>query len=69
MSPLDFIVIDDELLLQNLDRVQTVRSFLFSQHDLAEVSFPKDCEEVEVIESNLPLLCYRSRGVLLHLLL
>ena len=36
--PLNFIIIDDKLLLQHLDSIQPVRLFLFRQHDLSEIS-------------------------------
>ena len=54
-SPLDFIIVDDELLLQHLNRIQAARLLLFCQHDLAEVTLTKHSKEVEVVEANFPL--------------
>ncbi len=36
---LHFIVLDDKLLLEHLDRVQLLRRFRLRQHHLAEVPF------------------------------
>ena len=36
----DIIILDDDVLLQNLDRVKLVRSLSFSQHDLGDIVFP-----------------------------
>jgi len=57
-SPLDFIVVDDKLLLQHLNSVQTTRRLLLSQHHLSKIPFSKHSQEIEIIKANFPLLCY-----------
>lgn len=37
--PLNFIIINDELFLENFDSVQLCCRFLLRQHDFTEVSF------------------------------
>ena len=37
-APLDFVIVDDELLLQHFDRIEPVRLLLLRQHDLPEVT-------------------------------
>ena len=69
LLPLDFVVVDDELLLQDLDSVQIAGLLLLRQHDLTEVTLTQDGEEVEVVEANLALARRGLlRGRLLHLL-
>lgn len=53
--PLNFIIIDDELLLQDFDSIQAIRFLLLRQHNLPKVTFAKDCQEVEVVQPNFPL--------------
>lgn len=48
---LDFIVLDDKLLLQDLDGVQLLCALGLCKHDLTEVTLPKDCKEVEMIQT------------------
>lgn len=36
--PLNFIVVDDELFLQDLDRIQAIGLLLLRQHDLPEIT-------------------------------
>lgn len=50
LGTFDFIVLDDELLLKNLDGVKLLRGFGFSKHDFSKVSFSKNSKEVEMIE-------------------
>lgn len=64
-SPLDFIVVDNKLLLQHLDSVQAARCFLLSQHYLTEIAFSKHGQEIEIIKANFSLLCYLRRLLLL----
>jgi len=51
--PLDFIILDDELLLQHLDRVQLSRRLLLGKHDLSEITLTKNSEEIEIVQTNL----------------
>lgn len=66
-----FIVVDDELLLEHLDRVESVGLLLFGQHDLTEVTLSEDGKEVEVVKPDLPLsrLPWRRHCLLGHWLL
>ena len=48
---LHFVVLDDELLLQNLDGVQLLGTLRLSQHDLSEVTLTQNGKEVEVVQS------------------
>jgi hypothetical protein len=64
-SPLDFVVVNNKLLLQNLDSVQAARRLLLSQHDLTEIAFSKHGQEIEIIKANFSLLCYLRRRLLL----
>ena len=48
---LNFIVLDDELLLKHLDGVQAIGPLLLCQHDFTKVTLSKDRKEVEVIET------------------
>lgn len=50
-SALDFIVLDNELFLQDLDGVQLLRALGLSKHDLSEVTLSKNSEEVEVVQA------------------
>ena len=49
---LHFIVLNDELLLQHLDSIKLLGALGFGQHDLSEVTFTKDSQEIEVIQAN-----------------
>ena len=68
-SPLDFIVVNNKLLLQHLNSIQAARCLFFSQHHLTEVAFSEHGQEIEIIKANFPLLCYLRRRLLLLLLL
>ena len=57
-SPLDFIVVNNKLLLQHLDSVQAARRLLLSQHYLTEIAFSKHSQEIEIIKANFSFLCY-----------
>lgn len=57
-SPLDFIIVDNKLLLQHLDGVQAARRLLLSQHHLTEIAFSKHGQKIEIIKANFSLLCY-----------
>lgn len=48
---LHFVILDNELLLQNLDGVQLLGSLGFSQHDLSKVSFTQHSKKVEMVQS------------------
>lgn len=48
---LDFIVLNNELLLQDLDGVQLLCALGLGKHDLTEVTLSKDCKEVEVVQT------------------
>ena len=47
----DFVVLDDEFLLEHLDGVKLLGCLGFCKHDLSEVALTQDCEEVEMVES------------------
>jgi hypothetical protein len=51
--PFHFIVVDNELLLQHLDRIQAVCLLLFRQHDFTEISFSENSKEIKVIQPDL----------------
>jgi hypothetical protein len=55
-SPLDFIIVDNELFLEHLDGKQPIRFLLLGEHDFAEKSFAQDCQEVEIVQANLTLV-------------
>jgi hypothetical protein len=57
-SPLDFVVVNDKLLLQHLYGVQAVRRLLLGQHHFPKIAFPKHSQEIEIIKANFPLFCY-----------
>jgi hypothetical protein len=50
--PLDFIVVDNEFLLENFDSVQAARLLLLGQHNLAEITLSEHCQEVEVVKAD-----------------
>lgn len=52
-SPLHFVVLDNELLLQHLDRIQAARHLLLRQHDFSEVALTQHRKEVEVVQADL----------------
>lgn len=49
---LDFIILNDELLLKDLDGVKLLGALGFCQHYLAKVTFAQDGQEVEMVQSN-----------------
>ena len=49
---LNFVVLDDKFLLEDLDRIKPPGPLRLGQHDLAEVTLAQNCKEVEVIETN-----------------
>lgn len=49
---LDFVVLDDELLLEHLDGVKLFPLLGLCQHNLTEVTLAQHSQEVEVIETN-----------------
>jgi len=51
--PLDFVILDDELLLQHLDRVQLSRRLLLGKHDFSEITLTEDSKEIEIVQTNL----------------
>ena len=80
-EPLDFVVLDDELLLEHFNRVQLTRLLLLRQHDFSKVSLAQNGEEVEIVETGstrshrrlssrlLIRHCHRTKSLLLLLLL
>lgn len=48
-SPLNFVVVNDKLLLQNLDGIKVVGLLLLSQHNFSEIALTQDSQEVEVL--------------------
>ncbi len=48
-SPLHLIIVYDEFLLQHLDCIQAVRFLFLRQHDLTEVTFTENGQEVEIV--------------------
>ena len=68
-SPLDFIVVNNKLLLQYLYSVQAARRLLLSQHYLTEIALSKHGQEIEIIKANFSLLCYYRLLLLLLVLL
>lgn len=51
----DFVLLDDHVLLQYLDRVQTTRGFIPAQDHLTEGALAKHLQELETFERDLPL--------------
>jgi|SRR5690242_11178 len=47
----NFVILDDELLLQHLNGVQLLRALGLCQHNLTKVTLSKDRKEIEVIQS------------------
>ena len=68
-TPLDFIVVDDELFFQHFDGIQVVRLLLFGQHDFTEVTLTQDSKEVKVVQTDFPLSSASFLDLLLLLLL
>jgi hypothetical protein len=52
-SPLDFIILNDKLLLQHLDCVQLSRRLFLGKHDFSEITLTENRKEVEVVQANL----------------
>ena len=51
-TPLDFIVVDDELFFQHFDGIQVVRLLLFGQHDFTEVTLTQHGQKIEVVKAD-----------------
>lgn len=51
----NFIIFNDELLLQHFDGVELLRSFCLGKHDFTKISFTEDCQEIEMIKSDSPI--------------
>ena len=68
-TPLDFIVVDDELFFQHFDGIQVVRLLLFGKHDFTEVTLTQDSKEVKVVQTDFPLSSASFLDLLLLLLL
>lgn len=51
-SAFDFIILDNELLLEHFDGVQFLRCLRFSKHNFAKIALSEHGQEVEVIEAN-----------------
>jgi hypothetical protein len=52
--PFNLVIINNEFFFQNFDRVKTIRFLLFRQHNLPKVAFTQYCQEIKVIQANLP---------------
>lgn len=52
----DLIVLYDELLLEHFDCPLLIRLLLLSKHDFSEVTFSKDCEEIEIVKPDFTRL-------------
>lgn len=50
--PFNFIVLDDELLLQNLDSPQLLRLLLLGEHDLSEITLTQHGQKVKVVQTD-----------------
>ena len=48
----NLVILNNELLLKNLDGVETPAPLRFGQHDLSEVALAEDSQEIEVIKTN-----------------
>lgn len=46
------VILNDKLLFENLDGVKLLRRLGLRQHDLSEISFTEDSQEIEVIKAN-----------------
>lgn len=55
LHALDFIVLNDKLLLQNLDGIKLLGTLGFSKHNLTEVTLSEHSQEIEVVQSDLGL--------------
>lgn len=51
-NALDFVILNNKLLLEHLDGVQFPRPLRLRQHDFTKVSFAQDGKEVEVVEAD-----------------
>jgi hypothetical protein len=63
-SPLHFVVINDELLLQYFYREELARNLFFGEHHFSEVTFTENSQKVEVVETNFAL--WRFRGLFIR---
>ena len=68
-SPLHFIIVNDELFLQNFDRIEVVCLLLFRQHNLSEVTLTQHGKKIEIVQTNFPSSFLRSYNLLLQMLL
>ena len=50
----DIIILNDDVLFQNLDRIKLVRSLSLCQHDLEDIWFPLWFQFVPQSQSHLP---------------
>ena len=51
-SAFDFVILDDELLLEHFDGVQFLRCLRFSEHHFTEIALSEYGEEIEMIKTN-----------------
>ena len=51
-TPLNLVVVNDELLLEDFDGVKSSGFLRLREHDLSEVALSEHCKEVEVIQAN-----------------
>jgi len=49
---LNFVILDDELLLENLNGIKSPRPLGFGKHDLSEITLAQHSQEIEVVETN-----------------
>ena len=68
-TPLNLVVVNDELLLEHLDRIQAVCLLLLRQHDLSEVTLTQHGKKIEIVQTNFPSSFLRSCNLLLQMLL
>lgn len=52
LCALDFVILDDEFLLQNFDGIELLSRFCLCKHNLSEVAFTQNSQKIEVVESN-----------------
>ena len=68
LGALDFVVLNDEFFLQDLDGVKLLRCLGLGEHDFAEITFTEHSKEVEVLKSNPSTWLLRLLPLFLHLL-
>src|ERR1700738_431627 len=49
---LNLIILHNKLLLEHLDRIQLPCLFGLCEHDLSEITFSQDSEEIEIFEAD-----------------